>query len=140
MIQELEYHSCPSCSIYFAAPKEMFVRKRQDGSSFYCPNGHSLSYKDNENNRLRRERDRLKQQIAQKEDYERELREARDRADRQAAAARGQVTKMRKRAGAGVCQCCNRTFLSLQKHMALKHPGFVANAPDDNVYPIKKPA
>lgn len=41
-------------------------------------------------------------------------------------AARGQVTRLKNRAAAGVCPCCNRTFHQLVRHMAAKHPDFAA--------------
>ena len=57
------------------------------------------------------------------------LREAREGAERRASAARGQVTKLKNRAAAGVCPCCNRQFQNLKNHMATKHPEF--NAPEN---------
>lgn len=102
---------------------------------FYCSYGHHAVFVAGETDeqKLRRERDQLAQRIAQKDDYIREVSEAREAAERRAAAARGQVTKLKKRAGAGVCPCCNRTFLALQKHMTQKHPEFIA----ENVVPLK---
>jgi hypothetical protein len=70
----------------------------------------------------------MAQRIAEKDDEIRSERELREAAERSAAAAKGNVTKLRKRAAAGVCPCCNRTFLALQKHMAHKHPDFRAEA------------
>lgn len=34
--------------------------------------------------------------------------------------------RLRKRASAGVCPCCNRTFSQLARHMQTKHPTFIA--------------
>lgn len=110
----------------------MFELKRQDGTPFFCPNGHQLSYRDSENDRVRRERDQLKQREAW---YAERLKEARQRADRergaretaerQASARKGQITRLKNRAAAGVCPCCNRSFENLRRHMSSKHPHFV---------------
>jgi hypothetical protein len=74
------------------------------------------------------EAERLKQQLAQKDDeirQERERARARlERSERSAAAYRGQVTRLRTRAKAGLCPCCNRSFQDLHRHMATKHPDF----------------
>ena len=100
-----------------------------------------MSYQkgESEEDKLRHERDRLQQQLAQKDDaiaYQRQMRET---AERQAAAKRGQVTKLKKRAAAGVCPCCNRTFVELQRHMATKHPTFTAEeVAHENVVSIIK--
>lgn len=124
--RELELHECPSCFITYAAPARLFAERRKDGAAFYCPNGHSLSFKDNENDRIRRERDRLKQEQARMQDEIDHQRRNREAAERQTAAARGQITKLKKRVSNGVCPCCTRSFANLQRHMATQHPAFKA--------------
>jgi DNA repair exonuclease SbcCD ATPase subunit len=78
--------------------------------------------------KLRRERDRLTQRLAEKDDELRRQRERVEAAERRGAAARGQVTKIKNRIGHGVCPCCNRTFENLHRHMASQHPTFTAEA------------
>ena len=121
---EFERQDCITCFVQFMVPTGFTARRRQDKAAFYCPNGHSMSYTQSEADILRRERDRLKQREAQLNDEIRQQRELREAADRRASAARGQVTKLKKRAAAGVCPCCNRTFTSLARHMAMKHPEY----------------
>lgn len=41
---------------------------------------------------------------------------------RSAAAYKGAATRLKNRAKAGVCPCCNRTFQNLARHMASQHP------------------
>ncbi len=36
---------CTNCGIYFALDKEADDNWRDSGRAFFCPNGHSLSYK-----------------------------------------------------------------------------------------------
>jgi hypothetical protein len=67
--------------------------------------------------KLRQERDQLKQALAQKDD---EIKKQRDLV----IAGKAQVTKLKKRASAGVCPCCNRTFSNMARHMAHQHPEF----------------
>jgi hypothetical protein len=78
---------------------------------------------------LRRDLDRAKQNAARLED---EAAAAR----RREIAAKGQLTKHRKRSAAGTCPCCNRTFANMGRHMKTKHPEFVEEQ-GGKVVPIK---
>lgn len=122
---------CARCKCEVWIPDALFdAANRSEKVGFYCSYGHPLVFKEGESDldKMRRERDRLAQQLAQRDDRIREEREARETAERRAAAARGQVTKIKNRVGHGVCPCCNRTFSDLARHMAGKHPGYVAEA------------
>jgi len=119
--------------VQFGVPIGYTARRREDKQTFYCPNGHSMAYSESEADRLRTERDRLAQRIAQRDDEikdkqaeierQRALNEA---AWRRVSAAKGQITKLKNRAAKGVCPCCNRHFTNLERHMHSQHPGFVA--------------
>jgi hypothetical protein len=122
--------TCCECQAPFAMSDQAYRYAQDKGPrfNFSCPYGHPQHYTkgESEEEKLRRERDRLKQEQAR---YEQELAETRDRvasAERRASAARGQVTKLKKRAANGICPCCNRTFVNLQRHMTSQHPGFLA--------------
>lgn len=128
-----ELQDCISCQIAFMVPVGFTARRREDNQTFYCPNGHTMSYPKygTEAEKLRRERDRLKQEAARLEEqaalenkWRLEAQEAARAAERRAAAARGQVTRLKNRAVAGLCPCCNRSFVQLSRHMSTKHPGF----------------
>jgi hypothetical protein len=109
--------SCARCGVEFASP--VIEKRRNDGETFYCPNGHSLSYSDTEEKRLRR---RLEQ-------TERDVEWQRNRAqtvEKKLIAQRGQTTKARNklaRVHAGVCPECKRSFRQLAAHMKTKHGG-----------------
>ena len=126
--------TCCRCKVQFGMTEEFYGIAQQRGETFtwYCPNGHAqiFSARESEEDKLRRERDRLKQSIAEWMDAESEQRERAQLAERRAAAARGQVTKLKNRASKGICPCCNRTFTNLQRHMATKHPTFISE-PDE---------
>lgn len=129
MDRTIRINGCAQCKCPWEIPEPLYIAaKASDKINFYCPYGHSNVFRagPSEAELLRRERDRLKQQTAQLQDSINYQREARERAERRASAARGQVTKLKKRAAAGVCPCCNRQFMDLQRHMAAKHKGFVA--------------
>lgn len=120
--EQYEFRCCPRCGIEYAAPMTFMEECRKDPAIFfYCPNGHSRHFSESEADKLRKERDRLTQRLAQKDD------EIRDLENRRRAAI-SQVTKLKNRVGHGICPCCNRTFENLQRHMTSKHPTFTAEA------------
>jgi hypothetical protein len=124
--------TCNTCGVISTCPTGMYEQHRKSGGYHCCPSGHQWGWSKemSEDEKVRRERDLLKQRLAQKDDEIRSAKEQRDAADRRASAARGQVTKLRNRAAAGVCPCCNRTVSQLARHMATKHPTFKAEPVD----------
>lgn len=122
-----------SCKVSFCIEKNRHAQLQRNGEGFYCLNGHLQSYSPgpSEAQKLRQENARLADQarLAQESaDYQRSRREA---AERSASAYKGQVTKIKKRVGRGVCPCCNRTFADLARHMAGKHPDFEQDQPEN---------
>lgn len=114
-----------TCGIAFAVPSTWDDQKRKDHSRFYCPNGHTQTYvAQSEEEKLRQERDRLAQRIAERDDEVRRQREMRLSTERQLSAQRGVVTRIKNRVGHGVCPCCSRTFQDLQRHMKTKHSDY----------------
>lgn len=130
---EMVSAECPRCKAVHAFERAVYNVAKQQGhnGSIKCPHGHSWHYPfgETEADKLRRERDALKQDQARLFDRLREQREAKEAADRSARAYKGQATKLRKRAKAGVCPCCNRTFDNLHRHMKTKHPHFGPDEP-----------
>ena len=119
----METTSCTECGIVFGVPDAWLKARRTDGRNFCCPNGHRLAYKESTTDALRRERDLLKQRLAERDD-------AVARAEKSLTTARGQITRLKKRAKAGVCPCCNRTFQNMAAHMATCHPDMDPNIVD----------
>lgn len=130
----MTWRHCCNCKTQFWLPDELntaaSASRGPKGIQFYCPYGHGQHYLigESEEDKLRRERDRLAQRVAQRDDEIQRQREMREAAERRASAARGQVTKIKNRVGHGVCPCCNRTFENLARHMAHQHPTFTAEA------------
>jgi hypothetical protein len=113
---------CPTCGIDYYMPEVFENECRRDiKQTWYCPNGHPRVYRENEADTLRRERDRLVQKLAQKDDEIAAQRQAKITAQRSAVANKEQVTRLKNRAKAGLCSCCNRHFENLERHMASKH-------------------
>ena len=121
IVADLEQQDCITCGCIFGVPGGFTTQRRKDKKTFYCPNGHTMSYTESEEDKLRRERDRLTQRLAQKDDEIKDLENRR-------RAAFGQVTKLRKRIGNGVCPCCTRSFANLHRHMKTEHPNFKTEA------------
>lgn len=108
---------CASCGVQFCVPDHWLQAKRESKAEFFCPNGHSLSYR-------KSRADELAEKL---ESQQRETNRQRDRAEtleRQLSATKGVVTKYKVRASNGACLCCKRSFKDLARHMATKHPDF----------------
>lgn len=122
---DLEVEVCAACGVLFAAPKALLEACRFDGDSFFCPNGHSLTYNSRQKKleaELKRAKDRLAGERARADQTEASLR-----------ATKGVVTKQRKKLEkvvAGVCPVddCHRHFKNLRLHIETKHPDYKGQA------------
>ncbi len=115
--------NCGTCGVVFAMSAIAYETARREGGFFSCPNGHSRGWKesesqrthdDNARNAIRLERDRLAQQIAQRDDYINDLNKRLD-------VERRERKRITVRANNGVCQDCHRSFANLVRHRATKH-------------------
>lgn len=112
------------CAIRFAVEAEFLRVAREHGTAFCCPRGHRLSFGQSE-------LDLARQQVAE-EKARREQAEARERtalneaksARHASKIVRGKLKAVRERVSNGVCPCCNRSFINLQRHMSTKHPDY----------------
>lgn len=118
--------SCCDCGIVFGVPDSWLEQKRLDKAKFYCPNGHTLSYNESSLDKMRRERDRAVQQQARLEEEKREV-------ETRAAQAEAATARLKKRAAAGTCPCCTRSFTNMARHMQTKHPDWKAEAVKPNL-------
>ena len=113
-IVRIEAVTCGTCGFVFGLPEDFIRLRHQDGRSFYCPNGHYVGYGETEHERLQQELQQAKNSLS---GVRRDLASER----RSHSATKGTVTKLRRRAEAGVCAYCNRTFRDYARHMATKH-------------------
>lgn len=127
---ELYVWKCGQCGSVQAMTRETNRVLRQSSQTFYCVHGHQRHYPQGptQEQKLRdqldaerRRAERAEQRIAEKADET-------AHAWRSASAYKGQVTRLKGRAKAGVCPCCNRTFKQLAQHMASQHPDFTNSA------------
>lgn len=108
--------TCSECGVQFAITEEFENKLRESHQTFYCPNGHSRYFpQDNEAEKLRKELKRKEQELADKAI--------------QAIAKQNELEAKIKKQGKdlkrltnGVCPCCNRTFSNLHDHMKKQHP------------------
>lgn len=120
-LQPFWLETCCRCQTQFAmdGTAHKIALERRENFSFCCPHGHSQSYTTGETalEKMRRERNQLKQNQAY-------LYDRIDVEIRRASAYKGHVTKLKNRINAGICPCCNRHFMNLQRHMEGRHPNF----------------
>jgi 50S ribosomal subunit-associated GTPase HflX len=110
---------CGKCGVWHAIPTAMYVTCRDEGGFWHCPNGHSRGWG---TGTIHAERDWLKQKVAQLDDEVADLLRARNNAQREREAAEKKLIASKRRAMAGVCPCCNRTFSNVARHVKTKHP------------------
>lgn len=88
---------CCRCRTEIWLPESLHdAAKHSENISFWCPFGHEQHFAKGktEEQKLRRERDRLAQRIAERDDEIRRQRELREATERQLSAMRGVVTRM----------------------------------------------
>lgn len=123
-ITTVETFDCSSCGLVYGMDARFVARRRADGRTFYCPNGHPQAFTRSELDLTRERLERANRRLDSAEAQMVHERDQRQAAERSARAYKGQVTKIRRRVGNGVCPCCQRTFADLGRHMAGKHPDY----------------
>lgn len=124
---------CAQCKCNFGIPPKLEQTARcSEKISFHCPYGHSNYYPkgETEEAKLRRENQRLVQQMAHKDDQIKYERDRKDKVERRLIAQRGVTTRIKNRIGRGVCPCCDRTFQNVAQHMASQHKEYHAEDAD----------
>lgn len=104
---ELEMHYCPTCGIPYGVTPDFIQRRRDDGHDFYCPSGHIVVFRDCELTKAKREHDRLRLVIQDK--------------DNDLASERLKQRQLIRRVKNGICPFCKRSFHNLKLHMQAKH-------------------
>lgn len=107
VLVELKTETCPECQIVFAIPQDLMRRRREDGKIFYCPLGHRMVYEEPEIERLKRE-------LGVAWDREQKLKGQLD-------GALERINNAKRRANAGVCPHCHRSFANVRRHIETKH-------------------
>lgn len=114
-------HECGECGVVFGLAEDYEQRRRNDGKTWYCPNGHPRAWVESEADRLKKQLKQAEERIASEEGWGKHLSGLLDSERKSHASTKGQLTKTRKRIGNGVCPDCNRHFTNVERHMATKH-------------------
>jgi hypothetical protein len=125
---EFQEHICPACGIVYGLTSRFVEGRRESKDTFYCPNGHSLSFKKSKSDQLAEELSRARQQLAHRDETIQFQANRLAEKEKTIVGMKGQATKLRKRISAGTCPCCHRNFGNLANHMKHKHPNFLAEA------------
>ncbi len=116
------------CGCRHAVPSELHdyqLRQHDRGVkySIYCPHGHSyIQAGESRSDKLQRELTRTMQRLDQVLADRNNERSARQAVQRQLTAQQAATKRIRNRVQNGVCPCCNRHFVNLERHMQTKHP------------------
>lgn len=117
---------CLQCPGTWAWPEDDEQRLRRSHKTFHCPYcGNRMHYGgksdlEKAKDAAREATDQLTLERARHDQTQESLRHARRRHTAQKAA----TTRLKNRAAAGLCPCCNRHFANLGRHMANQHPKF----------------
>lgn len=133
--KKLITETCCNCGMLFAMTSEFKndrLKRRPNDYTFYCPRGHPQHYTGpSVARRLQQQldeerslRQRAEQSVAMWADDAREARASAEKERQRANGYKSHATRITKRAKAGVCPCCNRTFKQIADHMARQHPEF----------------
>ena len=123
---------CYTCGVVFAITTEYEGRRRHDGGTFQCPNGHGNAWSESEAERQRKRAETAERALK----YARSARDAaRDQAaaaERSAVAYRGHLTRLRNKIANGVCPVndCRRTFVNVLAHISTEHPQWANEHPE----------
>ena len=128
----LELLTCVSCGVMFAAPEDFFTRRREDHKTFYCPNGHYLSFPDKSDaEKAQAEAEKYKKLWKEQQAYAANVLSERNAAQRSLKATKAAHTRTKNRIANGMCPVCRRTFSPLSEHMHMQHPDYTTEEPTE---------
>jgi len=110
--------SCYQCGTHFGLNRDQYdyCKKWKERVSFSCPacrcEQHFVG---------KTEAETLREELQRAYDYQSETRRELAAERKSHASTKGKVTKLRKRAQAGMCAECGRTFQNYARHMETKH-------------------
>lgn len=124
------------CGVQHGVPQSLLNnmrRQHRDGlpqnPSIYCPLGHSWTFKgEGRAEQLEREIVRQGARLDQEKAATAAALKKAEVNEKRRRAEKGAKTKLIRRAAAGVCPCCRRTFANMAEHMRKQHPKFRASA------------
>lgn len=104
------------CGTGVGIPSSLYNEAAKTGKAVYCPVGHTFTYADTENDRLKRDLKWANNRAAAE-------RAARDQAEASLRATKGHVTRLRRKVLVGECPFCGQHLRDLERHVTRQHPG-----------------
>lgn len=122
---KLVLEECCNCGMAWAMPERFQRKMRETRQTFYCPAGHAQQYVgETDAERANKDAEKYKRLWQDERRYAAAVVAERNTARRELKTTRAQLTKTKKRVQNGVCPCCNRHFVNLERHMHGQHPGY----------------
>ncbi len=112
-------HTCGECGTVYGLGMAFNDARLIDGRTWYCPLGHRRHY----GNSTEQQLDQAQRNLAWNREALATERAGHQRTANRLAGTQGALTRTKRRANAGVCLNCHRTFKDLVQHRAKKHPG-----------------
>lgn len=106
---------CPACATVFGITADLEKRRRADGQTLYCPNGHNMSWTLGKS---------AEEKLRDAETRNTALTDQLTAAVQDAESTRVALLRDRQRFANGVCPCCNRSFDNVRRHMTTQHPDY----------------
>lgn len=110
----LEARDCPTCGTIYGIPDDFLARKRKSGGTWYCPNGHPISFIESEADKQRKWAEQLAKELATRDSQLNDVLG-------ELSTAKKEIKRVRQRVDAGVCPDCHRHFTNLERHRKTKH-------------------
>ena len=124
--ETLKVEECCSCHMTFAMTRDFKNARIKDHTGFYCPAGHRQYYfGESEEEKLKIKLANAQEEVNWERTYRHEAENKTQTVKKQRNALKGHLGRAKKRAAAGTCPCCKRTFKALSIHMLKQHPQYV---------------
>lgn len=123
---EMKQEICCNCHMVFWMPHSFYRQcsEQRPHKEFWCPAGHRQHYIGES------DLDKMRRRAQQAEQHNAMLHAEARAAVQERNAAQADLKRHQRRTKAGLCPCCNRSFINMQRHIKTKHP-------DYNVVPLK---
>lgn len=126
--------NCGECGGTYALNERYRSQKADKGGGWHCPYCQCNwgYFGETTVQKLQKQLEEEQRRLEWARENAQSEREARERTERRLIARKGVNTRLRNRIKNGVCPCCTRTFMNLQRHIKTQHPDF---QPDDEASP-----
>lgn len=127
---ELSTINCGQCGGTYAINERFRKQCQEHSRSWHCPYCDcSWGYRGpTAAERERAKRLELERRLRCEEANHERTREELDHTEHRRRAEKAAKTRIKRRVGAGLCPCCNRSFRNLAEHMKTKHPSEVPDS------------